>query len=131
MQLTLKTREINSEICECAVYGTLSRFLVNGSYYAEANITPSEIEGKAHRMGINVRVEKFCDGSASVYMQKLLPWDTDEDELEDETNKMLTAFESAVNLTEEGVLSSAGWHFGHSSTDYDSLMTAEEQSIVN
>lgn len=130
MQSTLKTREINSEICECAVYGILSRFLVNVNYYAEANIVSSEIEKKANRVGINVRVEKFCDGSASVYMQKLLPWDTDEDELEDETDKMLTAFESAVNLTEEDE-SSMGWCFGHLSTDYDSLMTAEEQSVVN
>lgn len=46
MQLTLKTREINSEICECAVYGTLSRFLVNVNYYSEANVIPSEIEEK-------------------------------------------------------------------------------------
>ena len=130
MQSTLKTREINSEICDCAVYGILSRFLVNVNYYAEANIVSSEIEEKANRMGINVRVEKFCDGSASVYMQKLLPWYTDEDELEDKMDKMLTAFESAVNLTEEDE-SSMGWRFGHLSTDYDSLMTAEEQSVVN
>lgn len=130
MQLTLKTREINSEICECAVYGTLSRFLVNVNYYSEANVIPSEIEEKARRIGINVCVEKFCDGSASVYMQKLLPWNTDEDELEDEADKMLTAFESTVNLTEEDE-SSMGWCFGDSSADYDNLMTAEEQSVVN
>lgn len=63
-------------------------------------------------------------------MQKLLPWNTDEDELEDEADKMLTAFESTVNLTEEDE-SSMGWCFGDSSADYDNLMTAEEQSVVN
>lgn len=129
MELVWKKREIDGETCDWAVYGTQSRFLVNGNYYAEAHVISTEAEEKARKSGINVRVEVFGDGSASVFMQKLLPWDTDEDELEDKMDEMLTKFENAVGLTEEDE-SSMSWNIGHSNTDYDDLMTSEEQSIV-
>lgn len=119
-----KKRVICGERCDCAVYGGMSRFLVNGNYYFAADAVENDRQDDTR-----IRVERFADGSASFYMQKLVPWDTAEDELEDMMDEVLNLIEETFGF-EEGECTSSGWWFGDDSTEYDDLLAADERSCV-
>lgn len=62
-------------------------------------------------------------------MQKLVPWDTAEDELEEMMDEALNLIEKTFGIG-EGECTSSEWWLGSDSTEYDDLLTSDEQSCV-
>lgn len=122
--MELKQRVLSGELCDCAVYGNMSRFLVNGNYYFIPDVAET-----TWRADVNIRAERFSDGSTSFYMQKLVPWDTAEDELEEMMDEALNLIEKTFGIG-EGKCTSSEWWLGDDSTEYDDLLTSDEQSCV-
>jgi hypothetical protein len=122
--MKLKKRVLGGELCDCAVYGTMSRFLVNGNYFFIPDVAET-----TYRADVNIRAERFSDGSTSFYMQKLVPWDMAEDELEEMMDEALNLIEKTFGIG-EGKCTSSEWWLGNDSTEYDDLLTSDEQSCV-
>lgn len=124
--MDVKKRCINGDECELAVYGgTYTRFFVEGNYYA----VPVYIESVIKEKGLRVAVNFYNDGSTSMYSQQMVPWNTEYENLKSLFEEQLNQIEKELGLKTR--LPSSGWNIGHDSTEFDNLMTEEEQKLIN
>lgn len=100
------------------------RYLATATFWAVPENAESMLAGK------RMRLTRHPDGSATVEMSCLVSLDTATEELETLGDVMLTEMETAMGMPEGEFVSSTSWNAGHIDTDWDDLMTAEEQAIV-
>ena len=76
--MDVKKRTFDETAYEIAVYGgAYARFLVNGAFCT----VPENVEDTTREKGLRVAAERFPDGLAALYAQRLVPWDTEKPEL--------------------------------------------------
>lgn len=123
--MDVKKRCINGDECELAVYGEkYTRFFVEGNYYS----VPTGIEKDVKEKELRIAVNFNDDGSTSLCSQKMIPWDTEYENLKSLFEEQLNQIEKELGLKTR--LPSSGWNIGHDSTEFDNLMTEEEQKMI-
>ena len=76
--MDVKKRTFDETACEIAVYGgAYARFFVEG----DSCEVPENAADTAREKGPRVAAERFPDGPAALYAQRLVPWDTEKPEL--------------------------------------------------
>ena len=76
--MDVKKRTFDETACEIAVCGgAYARFFADGDFHT----VPNNVEGAAKENGPRVAAERFPDGPAALYAQRLVPWDTEKPEL--------------------------------------------------
>lgn len=118
-----RKREILGDVCLVETYGTKMRFLTSGTLNG---VTEEDVH-KAQEA--NIHVELFPDGSADFSVQRLVPWETCDADLEAFHDEILNRIEETLGL-EGGEITSSSWNAGHSTPKWDHIMTKEEQTIV-
>lgn len=118
-------KEICDEVVDVFVYGDKIRFYCEGGFYPTGEDwavpeAPSDIIG----------ITKCQDGSFSVEMQKLVPFDLSSEALEDFADNMINDMESILHIP-DGYLSSSMWLAGHGNETYDHLLPPEELAYLN
>ena len=113
---------ICDEEVDVLVFGGKMRFYCEGSFYPMES-TP---EAPSHCFGVS----QCPDGSFTVEMQKLVPYELDTEALEEVANEMLNNMELALRIP-DGKLSSSMWLAGHSNESYDCLLQPEDLAYLN
>lgn len=108
------------------------RLYVNSIFESLGSISETEkahIRKNAHEE--HMRVSFQNDGTLTVEAAHLVLWDTADELLVQICDKTQTRMETMLAQANCSVeATSFGWNFGHSETDWDDLMTEEEQAIA-
>lgn len=113
---------VNAEVFQDTAGNEWTRLTISGSWYGPQN---------TNKCTTAMAIDTAVDGSFTVTVQKLILLEnaSDIDTLEAQMDDTLNKIEDELGLAQD-TLSSSSWWVGTSDTDYDYLMTKEEQLQV-